>query len=196
MKGIIKFILLAGIVASFTSCAEVQRAARTVNNSGVLNTPTSSGTARKTAGSLGTGVSNAQKITMGTYYIINVGNQKALTNPKKEKFTKLRLDDFDGSDLQKWEVIQSKNGTIQLKQFDTPNWYVYFSNSKWLSVNSSDPENFTLRPAAGTSNRFHFVTGKYGGKVLIWDGDTSYNGTETAVLQNNKFDQWELVPAR
>lgn len=195
MNRIIKFMMLVGIVTSITSCSSVQQAARTVNNSGILNTPTSSGTAKK-MGSLGTGVSNAQKITMGTYYIINVGNQKALTNPKKEKFTKLRLEDFDGSDLQKWEVIQSKNGTIQLKQYDTPNWYVYFSNSKWLSVNSADPESFTLKPAAGTSNRFHFVTSTYGGKVLIWDGDASYNGTETGVLQNNKFDQWELVPAR
>ena len=195
MNRIIKFMMLVGIVTSITSCSSVQQAARTVNNSGILNTPTSSGTAKK-MGSLGTGVSNAQKITMGTYYIINVGNQKALTNPKKEKFTKLRLEDFDGSDLQKWEVIQSKNGTIQLKQFDTPNWYVYFSNSKWLSVNSADPESFTLKPAAGTANRFHFVTSTYGGKVLIWDGDPNYNGTQTAVLENNKFDQWELVPAR
>lgn len=195
MNRIIKLIMLAGIVASVTSCSSVQQAARTVNNSGILNTPTSSGTAKK-MGSLGTGVSNAQKITVGTYYIINVGNQKALTNPKKEKFTKLRLEDFDGSDLQKWEVIQSKNGTIQFKQFDTPNWFVYFSNSKWLSVNSDGAENFTLKPASGTANRFHFVTSTYGGKVLIWDGDASYNGTQTAVLQNNKFDQWELVPAR
>ncbi|OPC39230.1 MULTISPECIES: hypothetical protein [Bacteroidota] len=195
MNRIIKFMMLVGIVTSITSCSSVQQAARTVNNSGILNTPTSSGTAKK-MGSLGTGVSNAQKITMGTYYIINVGNQKALTNPKKEKFTKLRLEDFDGSNLQKWEVIQSKNGTIQLKQFDTPNWYVYFSNSKWLSVNSDGAENFTLKPASGTTNRFHFVSSTYGGKVLIWDGDHSYNGTQTAVLENNKFDQWELVPAR
>lgn len=195
MNRIIKLIMLAGIAAIVTSCSSVQQAARTVNNSGILNMPTSSGTAKK-MGSLGTGVSNAQKITMGTYYIINVGNQKALTNPKKEKFTKLRLEDFDGSDLQKWEVIQSKNGTIQFKQFDTPNWFVYFSNSKWLSVNSDGAENFTLKPAAGTANRFHFVSSTYGGKVLIWDGDTSYNGTQTAVLQNNKFDQWELIPAR
>ena len=98
MNRIIKFMMLVGIVTSITSCSSVQQAARTVNNSGILNTPTSSGTAKK-MGSLGTGVNNAQKITMGTYYIINVGNQKALTNPKKEKFTKLRLEDFDGSDL-------------------------------------------------------------------------------------------------
>ena len=100
MNRIIKFMMLVGIVTSITSCSSVQQAARTVNNSGILNTPKSSGTAKK-MGSRGTGVNNAQKITMGTYYIINVGNQKALTNPKKEKFTKLRLEDFDGSDLQK-----------------------------------------------------------------------------------------------
>ena len=193
MKRTIKIFVLASIVALITSCAEVQRAAGTINNS-VLNAP--AGTARKTAGSAGTAVSNATKINAGTFYIINVGSQKALTNPKKEKFTKLRLNDFDGSNLQKWEVIQSKNGTVQLKMYDTPNWYIYFSNSVWLSVNSEGAENFTLKPAAGTSNKFHLVSSTYGGKVLIWDGDNNYNGTQTAVLQNNKFDQWELVSAR
>lgn len=196
MKKAIKLLLLAGIAASITSCAEVQRAASTVNNSGVLTAP--SGSTQKTAGSAraGTEVNNATKINTGTFYIINVGSQKALTNPKKEKFTKLRLNDFDGSDLQKWEVIQAKNGTVQLKMYDTPNWYIYFSNSVWLSVNSEGAENFTLKPAAGTTNKFHLASSTYGGKVLIWDGDTNYNGTQTAVLQNNKFDQWELVPAR
>jgi hypothetical protein len=53
-----------------------------------------------------------------------------------------------------------------------------------------------LKPAAGTTNKFHLVTNTYGGKVLIWNGDISYNGTDVSVLQNNKFDQWEFVPAR
>ncbi|MBL1410434.1 hypothetical protein [Sphingobacterium faecale] len=193
MNKLIKQSLFAIIAVSLTSCSSIQQAARTVDNSGVLIPPSSSGTARKTAGS---GVTNTTKINAGTFYIINVGSQKALTNPKKEKFTKLRLNDFDGSNLQKWEVIQAKNGTVQLKMYDTPNWYIYFSNSVWLSVNSEGAENFTLKPAAGTNNKFHLASSTYGGKVLIWDGDNSYNGTQTAVLQNNKFDQWELVPAR
>ncbi len=185
--------MLAGIVTGITSCAEVQRVASTVNDSGILNAPSSGGTAQKTAGS---SVSNTNKIASGTFYIINVGNQKALTLPKKEKFTTLRLDEFDGSDLQKWEVIQAKNGTVQLKFYDSPNWYVYFSSSVVVSVNSEKPENFTLKPSMGTSNKFHFSTSTYGGKVMIWNGNPSGSGTATAVLQNNKFDQWELVPAR
>jgi hypothetical protein len=191
MNKLLKPFLCAIAIANITSCAELQEAARTVNNSGVLNAP--AGTVRKTVGS---GVTNAVKVNAGTFYIINVGSQKALTNPKKEKFTKLGLNDFDGSNLQKWEVIQSKSGTVQLKMYDTPNWYVYFSNSKWLSVNSEGAESFTLKPAAGTTNKFHLVTNTYGGKVLIWNGDISYNGTDVSVLQNNKFDQWEFVPAR
>lgn len=195
MKKAIKIIMFATTAVAFTSCAELKQASRTVNNSRILNTPTAS-TAKKAIGSAGTGVSNTNKINIGTFYIVNVGSQKALTNPRKEKFTKLRLNDFDGSDLQKWEVIQSKNGTVQLKMYDTPDWYIYFSNSVWLSVNKEGAENFILKPAAGTTNKFHLVTSSYGGKVLIWDGDTKYNGTQTAVLQNNKFDQWELVPAK
>lgn len=190
MKNIIKLLILVAAITGITACAELQQTTSTLNNSGILKIPAP---AQKTAGS---GISNVNKITTGTYYIINTGNQKALTLPRKEKFTTLALNDFNGSDLQKWEVIQLKNGKVQLKLYDSPNWYVYFSNSVVVSVNSENAENFSLKPATGTSNKFNLVTSTYAGKVLIWNGNPSGNGTGTAVLQNNKFDQWELVPVR
>lgn len=197
-----KKLILTSFVLAYScviaSCSQLNQATNTINNANRTISEVSKNSALKKVASqdLSRGISNTSRVTSGVYYIVNVGNQKALTLPKKEKFRIMTFEEIDGNDLQKWEVIANKDGSVRFKLYDSPNWYMYFVNKVSLATDSKDAENFKLVPAKGTSNKFHLIPSKYGGKALIWNGtDVSY-GTDVEMIENNKYDQFVLIPAR